>query len=75
MRSPDPLNDDLGLEDADLFQEIGEHAKVIVEGDEEIAVTALRVCRMRDLLQEYLGKPIDHPDLRQIYSVLKGERE
>lgn len=63
---PDPLNDDLGGEDTDLMDEILGHAKAIAEDrNYDIQSWAVRVSRMRDLLQELLGKPIDHGDFRR----------
>ncbi len=63
MNEPDPRNDDLGLDDTDMIAEIKAHAEQIAEDeDEDVTVWALRMCRMRDLIQEYFGKPIDHED-------------
>lgn len=63
---PDPFNDDLSGDDVELMEEIRGHARVLVREDVDLTGWALRVRRMRDLLQELLGKPIDHPDIGSI---------
>lgn len=65
MRDPNPINDDLALDDVELWLEFRQHACLVATCDDSAEI-AVRLCRMRDLLQEYLGKPIDHGDFRDL---------
>ena len=61
---PDPFNDDLGLDDADLVSEVQGHAAAIAASSGDTAAWCVRLTRMRDRLQELHGKPIVHGDFR-----------
>jgi len=63
MTKPDPFNDKLDMDDSDLLAEFRMHAFLVATCDDGAEI-AVRMCRMRDLLQEYLGKPIGHGDFR-----------
>jgi len=51
------------LDDQELLDEIRSHAQAIVSSDGRQDWPS-RVARMRDLLEELHGKPIDHGDLK-----------
>jgi hypothetical protein len=59
MTHPNLLN----LSDDEIVEEVRAHARSIAESDKPREYVS-RVLRIRDLLEELFGKPIDHSDLK-----------